>query len=1662
MEKNYLKNQLSKLLVKRAGITICFLLYLLITTIKIASAQIDPLEFPPGHPNVTVSAIDQLKSFPLPRYKPGHTLLQNFNWIDPIYFGGRFQSGVTDAQAVTNSVEIQTELAKNFNYYVNISWSTDNFNTAWKNLANANPQWPVGMLTFRAQTGTKIFNQSLPSSNYLQNSSGQYLDVNGSVTTNKVWRPTAPVSSYTPDGQQARSWIDAALSGLTRNVDLVNEDGEVFWLYQNSALAADPQVAAAKAASGLDWETFLAQKVKENDQQAYRDQFMSLPQLQNAKFTEYRMDGQREWNFRWEQMRYISTQIKGQYYSTSDFYVRWPSNWKDWSGPWHGLKWMTQSRHFEIAAGDRLFSPFVAAGYDADAEKDVRPAQWLGLLKLLGIYGAEFYYSCYFNEQGNYNPPNPPPYNPRGYAWQAVMPPYSQAVTSRYEDILRGGSLMPGDMTDNSNSTGPIPYYQFNTGASNKIVAIRKKDAANIYAITGTIQNSSNVAGSTPLTGEASITLNGQNLKFNIRRQGSTYIYDNSNTSAPVFYQLDGWHEATHPSYWSKDFNLEAELYDNTNASYSIKTSVPSGTAAGDFRNYTSYISFPDNQTTFTPIEYIFQPRNTSNTNYYVWVLARTRTAGTTTGFSVSVDNANSKSVGCIADNSWTWYRLDACSQQAIQFPSLTPANHTLRIVPVNAQLEIDRIILTSNASMTQTPVGGACSSSVATITANGATTFCQGGSVVLTASSGSSYLWTPGGQTTQSITATAAGSYSVAVGTGSSCSATSTPVTVTIASAPTATITANGPTTFCQGDNVTLTASAGTSYLWSPGNQTTQSITVNSAGSYSVRVTASGGCSATSSPTNVTVTSGISATITPNGATTFCQGGSVTLTASAGASYLWSPGNQTTQSITVSSAGNYSVRVTSAGGCSATSAATTVNINSNPSAVISPSGSTTFCQGGSVTLTSSAASSYLWSPGNQTTQSIVVSSSGNYTVRTTSASGCSATSSITNVTVNALPTANISAGSATSFCQGGSVTLSASNASSYLWSPGNQTTQSINVAASGSYSVKVTNANGCSATSSAQNVTVNVPVVPVITPSGPTTINQGQSVTLTSSVSSSYLWTPGGQTTRAISVSAAGNYRVTTTDANGCSAISSATSVTVNANIPVTIAVSGSSTICSGDSVLLTASSGYSYLWYPGLETSQSIYAKVGGVYTVNASNGTTAQATIVVSDKPMNPSITTTYIPNAAYQLTAYEPSAISYLWSNGQTTQTISLSSAATVSVRAINNSGCMSNLQSMVVTNPVAQPCAKANMLSAYNIIDVAAGISWNPAIVADSFIVSYSLVGSSAGSSFKVAGNISNAKIEGLTPGGTYQWTVKTFCSGNSQVSAASQFTTLNGPLSCGSTPIDLQTTNITESSAKITWYNTAGQEYQVRYRKVGDANYIYRSMDPSVNPDGGNLKNLLSNTTYEWSVQSLCNGSYSLYAPAKVFTTVSPCASIGSIKEASKTHRSAIISWDPSITADTFKIRFAIQGTTNYKVATIVGNPNPGHGQIENLRSDTYYTVQARTKCANGGRSEWSAPISIHTLPRPVARTSDVDPLQLNAYPNPAHEKITYAFVTDETSEYKVKVTDMSGRQLLQITRNAEEGLNGDALDVSNYANGIYMLIIEQGPSVSRFKFSVN
>jgi lysophospholipase L1-like esterase len=525
------------------------------------------------------------------------------------------------------------------------------------------------------------------------------------------------------------------------------------------------------------------------------------------------------------------------------------------------------------------------------------------------------------------------------------------------------------------------------------------------------------------------------------------------------------------------------------------------------------------------------------------------------------------------------------------------------------------------------------------------------------------------------------------------------------------ASIAASTATTFCASGSALLTASTGSSYKWFNGTTqvgTAQSYTATATGSYTVEVTNVSGCKATSAATTITVNALPAATInTP--ATSFCTGGSVILTASAGSSYKWFNGTTqvgTAATYIATTAGAYTVQVTNANGCSATSAAKTITMNPLPvitqyekidaSSWIAAS-TATACEASTLNLGPQPNISTGWSwtgPNNFTSTlrtpiltNLASANAGTYTATYIDVNGCKTTSTFALQVSN--PTATITS-PATSFCVGGSTVLTASTGSSYKWFNGTTqvgTAATYTATVAGGYTVEVTNAAGCSATSPMTQITVNaVPTATINTPV--TSFCPGGSAILTASTGSSYKWFNGTTqvgTVATYTATASGAYTVEVTNTSGCKATSTVTTLTVSA-APTASITTPATSFCTGGSVVLTASTGSSYKWFNGttqVGTVATYTANASGAYTVEVTNtsgckATSAVTTLTVSDAP-TASITTpatSFCTGGSVVLTASTGS--SYKWFNGTTqvgtASTYTAITAGAYSVEVTNTSGC----------------------------------------------------------------------------------------------------------------------------------------------------------------------------------------------------------------------------------------------------------------------------------------------------------------------------------------------------------------------------------------------------
>ncbi len=568
----------------------------------------------------------------------------------------------------------------------------------------------------------------------------------------------------------------------------------------------------------------------------------------------------------------------------------------------------------------------------------------------------------------------------------------------------------------------------------------------------------------------------------------------------------------------------------------------------------------------------------------------------------------------------------------------------------------------------------------------------CTGTSTTLNATGATSYTWSPGSQTSSSITINPSSTTTYTVtGTTAGCSA-SDAVTVTVTSG--AAINAGPDVTICPGSPTTLSANGGVTYSWNNGLGIGNNLSVSPASTttYTVTGTDAGGCVGTD---NITVNLAALPTVNAGPDQTICTGSSVTLSGSGANTYSWNNGVVNGVAFTPVSTTTYTLTGTSLQGCTNTDQVT-VTISSGITVNAGPD--VTICSGTSTTLTASGATTYSWSPGGQTTASITInpSSTTTYTVTGTSA-GCTASD---NVTVTITSGAPINAGPDVSICTGGSTTLAASGGVTYAWDNGlgSGNNLSVSPASTTTYTVTGTDAGGCVGT---DNLVVTVNSLPSVNAGLDQTICPGTSITLTGSGASTYSWDFGVIDGIAFTPSATTTYTLTGTSVQGCT---NTDQVTITLSAPPTVTAGPDITVCPGTSATLTASGATTYSWTPGSQTTASITVNPSATttYTVSGTdaNGCTNSDQVQVTLAPL-PTINAG--PDASIctgsSTTLSATGGTSYTWNNGVTNGVaFSPSVTTTYTVTGTSAAGC-TNTDNVTITvntsSPVTFTASSAN-------------------------------------------------------------------------------------------------------------------------------------------------------------------------------------------------------------------------------------------------------------------------------------------------------------------------------------------------------------------------------
>lgn len=567
------------------------------------------------------------------------------------------------------------------------------------------------------------------------------------------------------------------------------------------------------------------------------------------------------------------------------------------------------------------------------------------------------------------------------------------------------------------------------------------------------------------------------------------------------------------------------------------------------------------------------------------------------------------------------------------------------------------------------------------------------------------SYLWS-NGATTASLANLPAGVYTVTVTDAAGCTDSASG---TVLSPPPLSVDATGTGPNCPGGSngsASASASGGTppySYLWSTG-ATTTTITNLTSGSYFVTVTDANGCAAMdmvilSPVSNLTALASAMPESCPD-----TNDGSATASPMGGVppyTYIWSNGGNT-QTITGLSPGTYFVTVIDGAGCMAMASATVMeaapfNIN-----VTSTNVTTCGAANGTATaniIVGTGPFTYLWSNGG-TTQTITGLNGGAYSVTVTDANGCTDTGS---AIITVPPDVNVLVIATDTICPGASdgeaaaIVTGGTPPYSYLWNTG-ATTVSINNLPAGTYSVTVTDANGCQDTGSAtivESVGFTVMIIGTESVCSPESSGQATANPIGGSSPYFYLWSTGATTPTIIDLPE-GTFSVTVTDANGCTATAE-----IDVDIIDDFVVNGTVTpvLCYGNATgaITTTTTGgtppYIYLWSTGAATP-NISNLAAGIYslTVTEANGcevvkvfpVSQPAELVATATGSGPDCAGTPTGSASVSAAGGTP-PYTYLWSNGATSPMISNLMAGAYSVTVTDANQC-TDVASVTLTAP----------------------------------------------------------------------------------------------------------------------------------------------------------------------------------------------------------------------------------------------------------------------------------------------------------------------------------------------------------------------------------------
>lgn len=582
---------------------------------------------------------------------------------------------------------------------------------------------------------------------------------------------------------------------------------------------------------------------------------------------------------------------------------------------------------------------------------------------------------------------------------------------------------------------------------------------------------------------------------------------------------------------------------------------------------------------------------------------------------------------------------------------------------------------------------------------------------------------------------------------------------TIVITSTPDVNLTLEyGDPSFCMGDSVIYSVPQNTNYNYEwqrNGDRVNDksSLTVkNTSGAYKVIVTNNLAITCWAESVEKTITAKLAPStpvIEELESASFCSNDSLLLSTPEmnDVTYEWllnggGVQNGTNYETYIKSGGEYTIRVTNSFGCKKASTAQTIIRNLSPELPSVSYGKSEFCEGDSITfsVTNNTINNYQWINGvseidNATSNELTAKQSGHYKLEVSNANGCYVETPLVTVTVNPSPiTPTLDALVSTTFCSNDSLLLSASEISNvtYQWLLNNGDVQYANnfetyAKQSGGYALKVINNYGCEKTSASQSlIRNNSPELPSVN-YGETEFCEGENVTFSvlNNIEKSYQWLYesgyiNNATNNTYEAIKSGEYKLKVSNANGCFIVTNPVQVIVHKlPTPPTIIAETNTTICRGDTVLLTvaATEGLNYQWSGGQnpDSANSYRATTSGTYSIKVADGNKCTATanneitITVNEKPEKPQVvnslgtTNSVCSNNVLTLSTEYNDSYRYQWYNqngfiaSQTATDLTIEESNAYFVKVTNENNCSTNSSlTQITVNPTPEiPRIKAN-------------------------------------------------------------------------------------------------------------------------------------------------------------------------------------------------------------------------------------------------------------------------------------------------------------------------------------------------------------------------------